>query len=275
MRSIVLVLIAAICFIQLSFAEHFTGTYQDQQQGITFSIQQGTDGVLQGVFASPAGQFQVQGQGDQHGAYGVIMMQPAVRGFQAQLNEDHSILQLALYEMGADGQPNQATAQRLVLRKVSDQVAPQVDPPSSPPPGGMTSPGGPVISPPIGLAPPASGTAPKQNPLSPGGNPLSPNPGLSQADWQGTYVGNNGQLVLVIQGQQGQYSGFIEAGSERYPFQAQGSPDLIQGMFQANGATFDFAVERSQNGILQLHTADTSYILEPVSAPASNPLGRP
>lgn len=244
----------------LVFAAHFTGTYQDQQ-GTTIVIQQGTDGQMQGTFVTANGQFQLQGYGDEHGAYGAIATGQTVLGFQARLSPDHSVLQLQLYQMGQNGQPDTSTAQDITLRKVSDQANLQA------PSGGQLPP---TPSPPVG---PGGGS---------GSNPLAGPatlPGSSPA-WQGRYQGNNGQFILMIQGQQGQYSGLIEVNGQQYPFQAQGNEQMIQGMFQANGATFEFMAERRPDGLVQFTSASVTYILEPDMAPSlptgpANPLGNP
>jgi hypothetical protein len=244
----------------LALAAHFTGTYQDQQ-GTTIVIQQGTDGQMQGAFVTANGQFQLQGYGDEHGAYGAIATGERVMGFQARLSPDHSLLQLQLYQMGQNGQPDPSTAQDMTFRKVSDQANLQ-NPGGGqlpPTPASPVVPGGPAGGSPLGFPAPLQGPA---------------------AGWQGRYQGNNGQFILIIQGQQGQYSGLIEASGQQYPFQAQGNEQIIQGIFQANGTTFEFMAERRPDGLVQFVSAGVTYILEPDMAPAmptgpTNPLSNP
>lgn len=243
----------------LAFAAHFTGTYQDQQ-GTTIVIQQGADGQMQGAFVTANGQFQLQGYGDEHGAYGAIATGQSVMGFQARLSPDHSLLQLQLYQMGQNGQPDPSTAQDMTFRKVSDQA-------------NLQNPGGGQL-PPTPTSPVAPGGAPGNNPLA------GPATLGTATDWQGRYLGDNGRFILMIQGQQGQYSGLIEVSGQQYPFQAQGNEQMIQGIFQANGTTFEFMAERRPDGLVQFVSASVTYILEPDSGPAmptgpANPLSNP
>lgn len=240
-------------FLAWAFASHFTGSYQDPQTGVSMVIQHGTDGRMQGTFSGPNGQFAFQGQGNEQGAYGAMRTPQGVLGFQAQLSPDGQTLQLSLFKMDQNDQPVATGQQQLTLRRVSGTANPTLPNPTVP--GGQTTPR--VPTPPPGAVQ-----------MPPGSN----------AGWNGTFVGNAGQLIMMVQGQQGRYTGYLQMSGQRYPFQAQGDETYLEGMFQANGTTYNFAVERYQ-GTVYLSTGNTEYILSPAgaapnqNAPSGNPLG--
>jgi hypothetical protein len=104
--------------------------------------------------------------------------------------------------------------------------------------------------------------------------PTPPTPGAGSRDWNGSFVGDGGQLAMHVQGQNGQYTGHFEAGGQSYPFQAQGTAERIEGAFQSNGSPFTFVAERAEGGYVWLRVGDTDYLLEPAQ-PGGNPFGRP
>lgn len=239
----------------VALAADFSGTFTDAQTGVSLSLRQNPDGTLQGTFSGSGGQFALQGQASDNGAYGAISTTQGPVGFQAQLSPDGQTLQLALYAVGPNGQPTPQGAQ-LVLRRTS------------------TPPTGPAGT---GVAPPPGGAFPPQPPT----NPPSTSPFEQSAvgvQWNGTFVGDGGQFVMVVQTAPGGYEGYLEVAGQRYPFQAHLDDLTLHGGFQVNGAAYEFWADRDQ-GMVYLLIGDTEYLLEPVNAapgqgaPPSNPFG--
>src|SRR5690606_37834103 len=147
-----------------AFATHFSGTYLDQQNGVSVTIQQGQDGSLQGVLNGPNGQFQLQGQGNQDGAAGTMMSTQGALGFQALLSPDGQVLRMDMYQMGQNNQPVMVGS--LSLQRSGGAVGPAV--------GGQPGMGGVPQVPPGGMpAQPGAGM--------PGmGFPGATTPGMTQ-----------------------------------------------------------------------------------------------
>ena len=113
-----LYLLALLLISPLAFAHHFTGSYQ-AQNGLTVTIQHGTDGQMQGMLSSNGQQFQLQGYGDQQGAQGQISTPQGALMFQAQVSQDLNTLQMTLMQVDSKGQPLQNTAQQLSFQRVN------------------------------------------------------------------------------------------------------------------------------------------------------------
>jgi hypothetical protein len=245
----------------IAFASHFTGTYQDSS-GIILVIQQGTDGVMKGTVSGSNIQLQLQGQGNEHGAQGVLVGPQGQLAFQAQLSPDDRMLQFTMMPVGPDGKPNQQAAQQLSFQRISNTAQPVSPQPGQP---GPVNPNSPQPVPPL------------PNPMS---SPNSPNNPLSQGDkWSGIYTGNAGQITVAIQAANGGYAGYIEASGIRYPFQAQGHEASLLGKFQTPDGIFDFVLRQDQ-AFMYLSTGGTEYVLEKQLAPTSvdapvNPLSNP
>ena len=254
--------IMLVSAFSLAFASHFTGTYQDQQRGITLIIQHSTNAQMQGMMIQGGVQLQLQGQGNEQGAQGVLTSPQGQLGFQAQLSPDGAALQLTLQPSGPQGQP-----QQLSLRRVSyDAKLPGEAPGPRPPVPGPPGPQPPRPQPPMPQPP----------------TPQPPLPQPPSPDWSGLYTGNAGQLTVVIQpAAPGSYQGYIELSGTRYPLQARGDASYLEGSFQSPNGSFEFALEQS-SGTINLYSGDTQYILErqntpigPGSSPSdgANPLG--
>lgn len=90
---------------------------------------------------------------------------------------------------------------------------------------------------------------------------------------------SDGQLLLVMQGGNGQYSGQISFQGQTYPFAAQGSAQLLDGSFQVGADRFPFQAGL-QGETLIFVTSGQTYQLQrqaaaapPPAAAAGGPLG--
>jgi len=238
-------------------ASGFSGTFAGQAPGITITFQEG-NGMLQGIYATPEGRYQLQGQTGPGWAYGVIMTNAGELGFQAQMNPDGNSIQLAFFTMGPNGQPVQQ-GQATMMQRVGGAVAGM--------PGQM-----PGQQP--GQQP---GQVPGQQPNQPPfGQPQQPpfgNPGIpAGADWNGTYTGDNGAFVLSVQrmsGMQGNdHVGYIQAQGQRYQIEAHLDDQTLHGYFQAGGTPYEFFADKTGTNVT-LRIGNTSYVLQQTSAQAA------
>ena len=106
----------ALLLVQVALAQQFSGSFADPANGVTINLQQAPDGSLQGVLVGPSGQWPLQGNTQQLFAAGVVQSQQGILGFQGQLSQDGQTLQLAFYQMDANGQPV-GQGQGLTLRR--------------------------------------------------------------------------------------------------------------------------------------------------------------
>ena len=157
-----IVAILSIVFSSFTFAHHFTGAYQTQQ-GLSISIQHSSNGQMQGTVTAQGVQVQLQGQGSQQGAYGTLSSQQGVFGFQAQLSPDGQMLQMMIFPMNQQGQPDQANAQQIIANRVgqggfgSMPVSPMPQPPMPQPPmPSAPMPNSPMPNTPISPSPPST-----------------------------------------------------------------------------------------------------------------------
>lgn len=102
-----LLTILTVLALPVALATHFTGTYVDQQNGVTIVLEMAQDGTIQGVLNGPSGQFQLQGQGNEQGAFGTAQSTQGMLGFQAQLSQDNQTLQIAFFQADQNNQPVQ------------------------------------------------------------------------------------------------------------------------------------------------------------------------
>lgn len=323
-----------------AFASHFTGTYADPQNGVTVTLQQGQDGAIQGVLNGPSGQFPLQGQGNQDGAYGTIMSTQGVLGFQAQLSPDGAVLQMDMYQVDQNNQPVAVGSLRLQrgagagaapggmgqpgmgqpgMPGVGQPGAGQPGMPGMGQPGmgqpgmgqpGMGQPG--VGQPGVGqpgmpgMGQPGIGQPGMGQPGMPGmGQPGIGQPGMAQPGmptmpgmgqpgapatmpppagypppdqflgWNGTFVGNGGQLSMFLQpAQQGGYEGFFDVSGQRFPLQARDQGPYLEGFFIVDGAQYGFSAQYYDGYVYLIEAIDGSeYILEPMryGVPGSSP----
>lgn len=314
-----LIAMLAVLALPVAWAAHFTGTYVDQQAGVTLVLQQQQDGTMQGQLTGPSGQFQLQGQGNEQGAFGTVQSSQGILGFQAQLSQDNMTLQLVFFQADQNNQPVQVGA--FALQRGGGPTQPGIGQPGQTP--GMGQPGmgqpgqAPGMAPPPGFPgqpgmtgvpqtgqpTPPPGAIPVQpgmtQPGLPGvGQPGAGQPGMGQpgmgqpgmggmpvGGWDGTYVGNAGQLQMVIQsaGQAGTYVGYFVVSGQQFQLQATGGPEFIEGVFIVNGSQVPFYAEVFEGGVYLVDGRDgTEYILEPLNggpgaapgaAPARSPLG--
>ncbi len=96
--------------------------------------------------------------------------------------------------------------------------------------------------------------------------PTQPVGGLP--DWNGTFVGNAGATVLVVQAGQGGYSGYIQDQGQQYQFQAHLDEATLHGELMANGAPYEFWADRDGSTVY-LYVGDTTYYLEYAGAPGA------
>lgn len=249
------------------FAQQYTGTFADTANGIAITFQQAADGSLSGSVTSGNGQFPLQGQASQQGAYGAVQSAQGVLGFQAQLSADGQWLQINFYQMGPDGQPTQQ-GQLMTMQRQGGGAA-----------GGM--PGQPTGFPgqqPGQVPGQVSGQVPGQQPTGfptqqpgqvpgqMGGQqpPFGMAPQQPAVDWNGTFVGNNGTVVLSVGAGQGGFVGYLQDQGQRYQFQAHLDDTTLHGMFNAGGGQYEFWVDRDGQGAL-LYVGDTTFVLQQVS----------
>ncbi|HET8985898.1 MAG TPA: hypothetical protein VFN03_09080 [Trueperaceae bacterium] len=311
MRTLVAVL--AVLALPVAFATHFTGTYVDQQNGVTLVLQMQQDGTIQGTLTGPSGTFELQGQGNEQGAFGTAQSTQGALGFQAQLGQDNVTLQIAFFQADQNNQPVQVGG--LVLQRSTGAGLPipgqpgagqpgmgqpgqmpivnqpgmpgatQPAFPTAPPAGqpgagqpGAAQPGMPGAAP--GAAQPTFPTAPAGQPgvgqpAQPGlggglgGAPAGGQAAMPVSDWNGAYVGNAGQLVMVIQpaGQPGTYTGYFEVSGQQLQLQATGNAQAIEGVYLYNGSQVPFYAENYQDSVYLIDGSDnTEYLLERANA---------
>lgn len=306
MRTLVALL--AVLALQVALATHFTGTYVDQQNGVTIVLQMQQDGTIQGTLTGPSGTFQLQGQGNEQGAFGTAQSTQGMLGFQAQLSQDNATLQIAFFQADQNNQPVQVGG--LVLQRSAGAGQPGMGQPGMGQAGqpgqmpGMTQPGAaqpgmpgmnqPAMpggaqptfptAPPVGAPgaaqPGMPGAAQPAFPTPPAGQPGAAQPGLGgglggasgggaaampAGDWNGAYVGNAGQLVMVIQpgGQPGTYTGYFEVSGQQLQLQASGNAQSIEGVYLYNGSQVPFYAENYQDSVYLVDGSDgTEYLLE-------------
>ena len=104
---------------------------------------------------------------------------------------------------------------------------------------------------PFGTTPAAPGSVPQQ-----------------QADWNGTFVGNNGAMALSVQGNQGGYVGYLQDQGQRFPFEAHLDDQTLHGEFMANGTPYEFWVERD-GPTAMLYVGESSFSLQQTSNQAT------
>lgn len=285
-----------ILALPVALATHFTGTYVDQQNGVTLVLQMQQDGTIQGTLNGPSGQFQLQGQGNEQGAYGTAQSTQGMLGFQAQLSQDNQTLQIAFFQADQNNQPVQVGG--LVLQRSGTGGQPGMGQPVQLPgqaPGqmpGVGQPNAPAGAQPAmpGMGQPTFPTQPQTGqpatqptfPTAPAAQPGTPQPGLGgglgagpqvavpAGDWGGAYVGNGGELVMVIQGtgQPGNYGGYFQVSGQQLQLQAAGNGQSIEGVYLYNGQQVPFYAEKYEGYIYLIDGSDgTEYLLEPSTTP--------
>ncbi len=105
----------------------------------------------------------------------------------------------------------------------------------------------------------------------PGGYPAT----QQFAGWNGSYVGNGGQLTMFVQpNQQGYYEGYFDvSGQGRFPLQAQAQGTVLEGVYVVNGGQYGFYAEFYDGYVYLIEEIDGSeYMLEPAgyAAPGSS-----
>lgn len=267
-------LIALVLLLQVAFCQQFSGSFVDAANGITINLQQ-NGGALQGVLIGPNGQWQLQGNSQQSSAAGVVQSQQGFLGFQAQLSQDGQMLQVAFYELDANGNAV-GQGQPLMLQRQGGASG-------GAPSGGVGAPmvggqpGAPMQNGQAGWPPPPPGavvsTAPPgqvpgqvaaQTPTAPFGvqptPPFGGAPAAKQVDWNGTFTGNNGTVVLAVQARQGGYVGYLQDQGQRYQFEAHLDDQTLHGQFMANGVPYEFWVDREGPDAL-LTVGETTFWL--------------
>lgn len=116
------------------------------------------------------------------------------------------------------------------------------------------------------------------------GQPGMPQPGYGAVQaavgWNGAFVGDGGNLVMVVQpGQGGTYNGYFDVSGQRYPMQASGDAMYLEGVFMVNGNQYGFYAEWGEGYVYLIEEVDGSeYILQPMqggSTPTAYPMGAP
>ena len=293
----VMVAVLGLIFSSLGFAHHFTGSYQTQQ-GIAINIQHASNGQMQGNLTGAGIQFQLQGQGNQEGAQGVLSSQQGVLGFQAQISPDGQVLQMMIFPMNQQGQADQSNAQQLIAQRVAGMQQPgsggttnQPFPPNLPGSGGQTPfppappagsgamvPGGqfpaqnpastfPATPNPSGQFPQLPGSAPGAGPVVPGPqapdvNTPFPQAPVAQAGWAGSY--SDGQLTLTLQGTAGNYQGSLNVSGQQMTVQAAGDEVFLELQIQTAQGLIPAFLERYE-GQVYLFTETQEFVLKPVN----------
>jgi hypothetical protein len=112
--------------------------------------------------------------------------------------------------------------------------------------------------------------------------PAPTNPLARDDGYAGTFKDDSGRLAVEIQPAQGQYTGTIRLGDQKFPFKASAKDGQLQGTFESDGNNFDFTASLNNNQ-LTLKAGNTTYLLEkerkavnPLEKPAAaNPLEKP
>lgn len=298
MKTLIAVLV--IIFSSLGFADHYTGTYQSSN-GININIQS-NNGQLQGSVTGTNIQFNLQGQGNQQGAFGTLSSQQGVLGFQAQLSPDGATLTMSLYQMNQQGQVDQSSVQQLVAQRANSGFPQAPNQPNQPGfPQAPTGNGSSFPQPPTTtgngfpqapnasnfpvtqpnmpeagfpnsdpMAFPQAPTATSPNNPFPATNPLategtSPFPAapVNQVDWAGSY--SDGQLTVNVQNTGSGYQGSIEVSGSSYPFQAYAMDSFLDLEVQTpNGMLFVY-MERYEGQVYFITETD-EYLLQQVDS---------
>lgn len=87
-------------------------------------------------------------------------------------------------------------------------------------------------------------------------------------DWNGSFVGNDGTLMLSVQGSQGSYVGYIQDRGQRYPFQAHIDDQTLHGAFVMNGTEAEFFADRDGASVM-MYVGEYEYWLEQTSPQAT------
>jgi hypothetical protein len=122
------------------------------------------------------------------------------------------------------------------------------------------------------VAAPAQPTQTAQTPQAAGNNPLAPatqnaTPFAVTDPWVGTF--SDGNLMLTLQGANGQYTGTLELSGQRYGLSASSDGANLVGQFESNGSMFDFSCSL-QGDTVTLTSGGATYALKRQGA--SNPL---
>jgi hypothetical protein len=244
--------------LQSALAQGFAGTFVSPEAALSVTIQQGADGSLSGTLSSSTGHFGLQGQASGTGAYGVVDSGQGQLGFQAALSVDGSSVTFQFFQMGPNGQPAPAGQPVVLVRSGG----------AGPTPGGLPSqaPGAMPGQAGGGFPGQAGGGFPAQQAPGqvPGQVPAHPVPA---GDWNGTFVGNAGALVLAVQGAQGAYYGYLQAQGQQFQFEAHLDELTLHGAFVAGGQQYEFWVERDGPYAI-LWLGPEVYMLEPATMPA-------
>ena len=260
----------------VALAQGFDGTFQEPQTGMSITFSQARPGELEGMLTGPNGQFPLQGETNGNTAYGVVASQQGPLGFQAQMSPDGASLQIAFFQAGPDGQPVAAGPPLTMMRAgggmggVSGGIGGA--------PGGMGGMGGTGGG--MGGAPGGMGGSPGGMGGSPGGMGGSPggmggspggfggfggttggmggSQGGMGVDWNGSFVGDNGNVVLSVQGAQGNYFGYIQVQGQQFQFQAHLDDLTLHGNF---GAGYEFWADRDGRSAY-LYLGGTTYVLQ-------------
>lgn len=221
-RPALAVLAVSIAVAPLA-AQDFTGTYRLNAGGgttITLTLQQSRTGQITGTLQGNTS-FQIQAQVGANGRFagyaanqaGRLYLEGALAGAQ---------LQLAMAEVGADGQPQVATARTVTMDRVAAM--------------GQAAPAAPGAA--RGRAGQAAG-------------PADP--------YAGTFVG--AELSVTIQRGPGGYTGFASYQGAQYPLQAQVAGNMLTGAYQAQGTTYPFQAA-VQGDVMQFAAGNQTFMLQ-------------
>ena len=252
MRSGIKALAALLVLTAMSVcaAQSFSGTFVEPQSGLLIAMSQDQNGALTGTISGPNGQFALQGEASGVYAYGAAASQQGTLGFQAQLSPDGQFMQIAFFQSDRNGQPVQAGPVMTLQR--------QGGAPMGQMPGQMP---GQVPGQVPGQMP---GQVPGQVPGQMPGQVPGQVPGGMPAmgvDWNGVFVGDNGNTVLAVQAGQGGYVGYIQLQGQQYQFQAHLDDATLHGFFAAGGGQYEFWADR-QGPTVYMYLGDTTYVMQ-------------
>lgn len=220
-----MVLLACV-FVALHVAAEgtLTGTYttQGRQGAVTLVLNQDADGSVTGSMSGNGAKMVIQAKMQDGKAIGV-MTSPGEQGgafFMAQ--KDGADVAVVMADVGANGQPNEATARRITFKAAAAEA------PANPPAGDKPAP---------------------VNPLA------------GEDPYVGTFKGDAGKLVVEIAAAQGGYAGTINLEDQKFTFKGAVKDGQLAGTFESQGNTFDFTAAANGN-TLTLKAGSTTYLLE-------------
>lgn len=217
---------------------NFNGSFATPSESggsVVLTVQQDAQGTITGTLQGDSATYQIQGTTDPAGFIVGAVLDPQGGGFafEGHPGSTPNELLLTIYT------DNSGEAQgQLVFQRQGAATATQ----------------------------PTPTTQPSNNPLAPANQ--NANPLAAPDPWAGTF--SDGNLILSLQGANGQYTGTLELSGQHYGLSARSDGANLVGQFESNGSMFDFSCSL-QGDTVTLTSGGNNYILKRQGA--SNPLG--